>query len=237
MIITFEETGADVLYKVSDFDSKYEPILKMCFYEAKDDFYFKRYPVNSKYINKMMKRYAEKANLMFDQLGYFADIPWESGLLKFCEKTKNSNIKWWLTGSCAACIRGIEINPHDIDIMINSQDVEEITELFQDYLIEPVTDTKGWLTRDFGVMFMDVRIDIASDPSPRLDETEPSDCGVFAMNNLETLNWKGYEIKVPPLYLQINVNKKRGRLDRVKKMEEFTTEVKRGIYSNSSQQE
>ncbi len=221
MKIEFEALNDEVIYRVYDFDPKYENILQMCFYQNDGRGYIKKYPKNTKYLDKMKQRYSQNAQLMFDQLGYFSVVPWKIGLKKFCSMVQGSSINWWLTGSCATCIRGIELNPHDIDIMIDSKSVAEITELFKDYLIEPIVSTNGWLTKDFGVIFMDVRIDIASDPAPILDEPEPVDCGPYALKNLEIIYWNGFQIKVPPLDLQLNVNRKRGRKDRVEKIEEF----------------
>ncbi|SFI23524.1 hypothetical protein SAMN05192551_10964 [Tindallia magadiensis] len=221
MKIEFEEQKDEIIYRVYDFDPKYEEIFQMCFYEKDDRGYTKKYPKHAKYLDRMKERYQENAPLMFDQLGYFAEVPWQLGLKKFCEMLQNSTVNWWLTGSCAACIRGVELNPHDIDIMIDSESVDEITEIFKDYLIEPIISTEGWLTKDFGVIFMDVRIDIASDPAPILDEPEPVDCGPYALKNLEIVDWNGFQIKVPPLKLQFNVNQKRGRFERAKKIKAF----------------
>lgn len=221
MKILFEEQGDLIIYKVTDFEKKYEPLLQMCFYENVGDGYIKKYPRGAKYIEKMKGRYFSYAQEMFDQLGYFSKVKWEVGLEKFCKIVNGKDIDWWLTGSCATCIRGIDLNPHDVDIMIDSKDKAELTELFQDYLIEPIIDTGGWLTKDFGVIFMETRIDIASDPNPILDKPEPIDCGPYAKEHLETVSWRGYDIKIPPLKLQLTANKKRGRFDRVKKIEDY----------------
>lgn len=169
MKIAFDENGGLINYRVYDFDPKYEPILQLCFYQRVNNGYIKAYPRKARYINRMMERYATYAQQMFDQLGYFAPIPWEKALEQFCSRMEHSGIRWWLTGSYAACVRGINLQPHDIDIMIDSKDVDIMTERFKDVLIEPIVDTNGWLTKDFGVVFMDVRIDIASDPNPVLD--------------------------------------------------------------------
>ena len=221
MKITFDENGEVVHYRIHNFDKKYEPILQSCFYQQVENGYIKIYPRHAKYLDNMMVRYAAHAQEMFDQLGYFQAAPWEKGLEQFCQKIDRAGIDWWLTGSCAACIRGIELQPHDIDIMIDSKDVENMTELFQDVLIEPIVDTHGWVTKDFGVIFMDVRIDIASDPDPILDHPDPIDCGPYARDHIETLHWNGHDIRIPPIELQITANKKRGRHNRVKKMEEY----------------
>ena len=158
---------------------------------------------------------------MFDQVGYFKTTPWEKALFDFADSLRNTGINWWLTGSCAVCLRGILLKPHDIDIMVNSSDVQKISDLFSDFIFEPIRDTSGWVTKDFGVLFTTARIDIASDPVASLDDPVPVDCGPYARDHLEKVEWKGITIKVPPLQLSLNANRRRGRMDRVKAIEEY----------------
>jgi len=82
-------------------------------------------------------------------------------------------------------------------------------------------DTNGWVTRDFGVLFWHARIDLASDPVAELDNPEPIDCGPYAREHLETIRWRGLDIKVPPIELTLAANKRRKRFERVKLIEEF----------------
>jgi hypothetical protein len=105
--------------------------------------------------------------------------------------------------------------------MVDSCDVAKISDIFSDHLIEPIVDTNGWVTKDFGVIFRHARIDIASDPQESLDDPEPIDCGPYAKANLEEVNWRGFVIRVPPLQLSLNVNKQRGRTDRVEAIENY----------------
>ncbi len=105
--------------------------------------------------------------------------------------------------------------------MIDSKDVNKISNVFSTYLIEPIVDTNGWLTKDFGVIFLHARIDIASNPVNILDDPIPVDCGPTAMDNLEMIDWNGYVIKIPPIAYQLNSNRLRGRKERVKKIENF----------------
>ncbi|MCP3965312.1 MAG: hypothetical protein GY750_06315 [Lentisphaerae bacterium] len=158
---------------------------------------------------------------MFNQLGYFSECKWQEALDAFAGVMHENNIDWWLTGSCALCIRGIELKPHDVDIMVNSSDIEKIKDVFANKTIIPIIDTQGWLTKDFGVIFWYARIDIASDPSAGLDDPEPIDCGPYAAKNLEKVEWRGHTIKAPPVNLTLTVNKKRERWDRVKLIEEY----------------
>ena len=221
MKITFEEQGDAVIFRLSDFDPKYADVLKMCFYTQEGESYFKRFPKQAPYLDKIKDYYAAHAWEMFEQLGYFAPIPWEQALFEFAGIMAEHGIDWWLTGSCAVCLRGIPLKPHDIDIMIDSADVARIAEVFQDWIIEPILDTGGWVTKDFGVIFRHARIDIASDPAASLDDPEPADCGPYARNHLEVVEWRGLAIKLPPLALSLAVNRRRGRTDRVRAIEEF----------------
>ncbi len=221
MKIEFARTRDVVTFRVSDFSAPLEEALRMCFYQQDGGDYIKNFPASTPDLEKIMAHYEKHAEEMFLQLVYLRPIPWETGLLKFLERARNSQIDWWLTGSCAACLRGIALNPHDIDIMVDGRDVGLARELFRDVIIEPIIDTQGWVTKDFGVLFMDCRIDIASDPSSSLDEPEPADCGPYAKEHLETIDWRGYRVRIPPLALQLNVNRRRQRLERVRLIEEF----------------
>jgi hypothetical protein len=221
MKITFEEQSQDIVFTLSEFDAKYEPVFQMCYYQKEGNTYIKSFPVNTPNLSTIMQYYAKHAEEMFSQLGYFSPVYWEKGLLQFLERVDGKGIDWWLTGSCAACIRGIPLNPHDVDIMVNSRDVPLIQSIFHDVTIEPIVDTHGWLTKEFGVLFLQARVDIASDPVAALDEPEPVDCGPYAKAHLEEVVWHGYTVRVPPVALQLNVNRKRGRLERVKLLEEF----------------
>jgi hypothetical protein len=225
MKITFEEQGEEVVFRVSDFDPKYANVLRKTFYTQEGESYTKRFPQSARYLDKIKAYYAAHAPQMFDQIGYFAPIPWEQALHEFAGIMAAHRIDWWLTGSCAVCIRGIPLEPHDIDAMIDSADVDRVAEVFQDYLIEPIVDTGGWVTKDFGVVFRHAMIDIASDPAASLDDPEPADCGPYAREHLEVVEWRGLVIKVPPLRLSLAVNKRRGRTERALAIEEYLSKT------------
>ena len=221
MNISFIEHENDVVFQLSEFDAKFIPVFEMCFYTKEGEKYTKRFSKDLPNLEKIMAYYRQNAETMFNQLGYFIEIPWEKAFLAFLDRVNGTNINWWLTGSVAACIRGIPFNPHDIDIMVDHASIEEIEQIFSDVIIEPFIDTQGWLTRDFGVLFLHARIDIASDPVPALDDPEPIDCGPYARDHLEMVEWHGYKIPVPPVELQINANFRRGRMERVKLLQEY----------------
>ena len=94
MKVSFEELDGKVVFRISEFDPKYESVLKMCYYENDGRGYVKVYPENTQYLDKIKKRYSENAKQMFDQLGYFAHVPWEKALSEFCQMTQGIDIDW-----------------------------------------------------------------------------------------------------------------------------------------------
>lgn len=224
MKINFEQRDEKMLFKVSDFDQKFDAVLQKSFYLREGEYYYKDFPSDYRYMNQVKRYYQDNLEKMLMQQGYFVEVPWEKGLEKFMEGVKGKELDWWLTGSCVACIRGIPFNPHDIDIMVNPKDVEKVADIFSDYIIEPIVDSGGWVIKTMGVLFLEVAIDIASGPDPCLDEPIPVDCGPYAEKHLEEMAWRGYPIKIPQVELQLNVNRKRKRLERVKLIENYIKE-------------
>lgn len=221
MEISFKEDDKNISFVVSKYPDEYKNILESQYYSLEYENYVKHYPKNIDNIEKVKINFKNYAEEMFLQMGYFKKVQWESSLLAFINKVNGYDIDWWLTGSCALCVRGISVIPHDIDIMLNSKDINKIKYIFSDYIVEPIIPTKGWVVDYFGALFLDTRIDLAFDPQEFVDKPEPSDFGLYAMKNIEKVMWNGNIIKVPPLELQLQANRRRERYDRVKAIEDF----------------
>ena len=221
MKIDFEQRDEKILFKVSDFDPKFDTVLQKSFYLREGDCYYKDFPPDYRYMEQVKRYYQDNLEKMLMQQGYFAEVPWEKGLEAFILGVEGNGIDWWLTGSCAACVRGISFNPHDIDIMVNPRDVEKVADIFSDYIIEPIVDSGGWVIKTMGVLFLEVAIDIASGPDPCLDEPIAVDCGPYAEKHLEEIVWRSHSIKIPQVELQLNVNRKRKRFERAKLIERY----------------
>ena len=221
MDIFFEENKQNFKFILKNVEKKFIPVLEKQFYIRKNHDFYKTFPKPINNINKIKDNY-QKYNLdMVLQAGKFKQIKWRKALISFIEKIKDCDIEWWLTGSCALKIRGVDIKPNDVDIMLNSKDIDKINELFLDNIIWPIADTNGWIVKYFGVIFLNGQIDLAFDPQDFADDPEPVDFGPYAKKNLEIIRWNNYDIKVPPLELQLKSNKLRRRKKRVEKIQEF----------------
>ncbi|HEY6410805.1 MAG TPA: hypothetical protein VIY29_25405, partial [Ktedonobacteraceae bacterium] len=147
--------------------------------------------------------------------------PWEQSLLAFLEIIKGHNIDWWLVGSTALAVRGIDIAPRDIDLSVADADSHKLGDLLLDYLIEPVQATEDWFCNWFGRAFLHMRLEWVGGVDERADTPEICDFGPTAKSMKETVNWHGYELYVPPLNLQLKANEERGLTERVKKIKSY----------------
>ncbi len=145
----------------------------------------------------------------------------EQALLKIINKHTAAEIRWWLTGSAALYIRGLDVKPHDIDVMTYLSEKDKIIEAFGDNVVEPFHYPQGWVVKGFGVVDPGYRIDYAFEPQDWVDDREPIDFGPYAEQHLEKVTWKGATVMVPPLKLHLPSNIARNRVcivDQIRKL-------------------
>ncbi|MBN1409726.1 MAG: hypothetical protein JW969_02705, partial [Spirochaetales bacterium] len=139
----------------------------------------------------------------------------DASLQWLTEGLKRRKVKWWLAGSGALYVRGLEVKPHDLDVMTYKTGIEAIRRMVSPYIVEPFHHVNGWVVKGFGVVHYRTRIDFAFEPEDWVDDNGPVDFGPHAQSHLEKVVWHGHEILVPPVELHIAPNEARGRHDRV----------------------
>jgi hypothetical protein len=102
-------------------------------------------------------------------------------------------------------VLGVDIKPHDIDIVIHERDFFKVKDVFSDFVVEPFVDNKGtWVVRYFGRLCINgVMIDVVADEK-RNEEN------YF----YESAEWNGYNLKVEPLHVRYEIELQRDRKDR-----------------------
>lgn len=121
---------------------------------------------------------------------------------------------WYLVGSTALVVRGLPVTPHDLDLVVQGQDSPRLSDLFLDVLVEPVSDSRGWIWDWFGRCFLHARLEWVGDVNAKSEQEGVNDFGPTALARSETVYWRGYPIKVPPLDLQLTVSERRGLTER-----------------------
>jgi hypothetical protein len=168
------------------------------------------------YVN--FERYAEE---MLLQAAGIHPVPWEQAPNAFLKIIEHQDLDWWLTGSMALCVRGIDIKPRDFDFVFDGEGDQRLGDLLLQYLYEPVMPVEDWTSNWFGRAFLHARIEWVSDVNDSIEQYGPSDADPTAAKLLEMVSWRGNEILVPPLDLGLAVSERRGLTERVEKIIDF----------------
>ena len=129
----------------------------------------------------------------FSRLGksmFEGSFEWKEVLLIITLKFNDNKIEWYIIGSCCEAVLGVNINPHDIDIIVHSKDFFRVKNLFSDYVVEPFVDNKGtWVVRYFGRLCLrGAIIDIAADEKMNAEN-----------HQYDQVKWNNFDVFIEPL--------------------------------------
>ncbi len=174
----------------------------------------RRFDANVPDLPAIFERFEAAIERMVRQTAGLEPVPWASALETIARAFEPNGIDWWLVGSAALAARGVDVAPRDLDIVVAESDVLAATELLSDVAIEPLSINDGWVARYFCRGFSGARIEWIAGVRERTTAPEPSDFGPFAEARRERVEWRGFELKVPPLALQLAVTERRGLIER-----------------------
>jgi hypothetical protein len=219
MKVSQRTVGGKTFFLVSELDPAYLKAAKdLGFIEVAEGF-GRVFETNTPHLDQIFARFASLAEEMILQASGVRSVPWDKALLSFLERTSGENVDWWLAGSTALAIQGIDSVPRDVDIITDGIGAHRLGRLMRELLVEPVQESHGWIARWFGRAFAHARIEWVGDVEKWVDEPGPSDFGPTARARLQTVAWRGYLIRVPPLEIQLAVCERRGLKDRVQKIQ------------------
>jgi len=134
---------------------------------------------------------------------------WENVLQLLAQIFTESKIEWYIIGSVSEAVLGVDVKPHDIDIIIHTRDFYKVKDVLSEYIVEPFVDNKGtWLVRYFGKLCIDgASIDIAADDKMNIENN---------LHQYEKVSWNGYDVFIEPLHNRFEVEVNRNRTDRIK---------------------
>ena len=148
-------------------------------------------------------------------------VDWRGSLSAFLELVDGSGIDWWLCGSAALAVRGIDVALCDLDLVVDDESVRKLAEILTDHLVEPLQVSEGWIWDSFGRAFLGARLEWVGGVNDGADAPEPGDFGPTAGKQLVVIEWRGHDVRVPPLDLQLAVSERRGLTDRADKIRAY----------------
>lgn len=174
------------------------------------------YPAGAPYLEQAWESFDRCIEAVLRQAERLDPVPWRDALREVCQRTSGQPVDWWLTGSAALAVRGVPVEPGDLDLVCDARGATILGDLFCDTLIEPVVPVgEEGISDWWGRAFCGARIEWIGDARPFVDEPLPADFGPVAASRLETVTFGGWPVRVPPLDLQRAVSQRRGLTGRV----------------------
>ena len=182
-------------------------------FEPERERHVRRFPAAAAHADAAAARFPLVAEELVRQTARLAPTPWEAALADLARRAGPR--RWWLTGSAALAVRGLDVAPRDLDVIVEADDAASVADSLADALVEPLAPG-GWLGRWWTRAFLGARVEVVGGVNPELDRPEPTDFGPLAAGRLEVVPWRGLELRVPPLELQLRAAERRGLDERAR---------------------
>jgi hypothetical protein len=178
------------------------------------DSWVRSFPAAAPYAAAAAGRFVACAEALVRQAAGSEPAPWEETLAMLLARTGGDG--WWLAGSAAVAVRGGAVPPKDLDLISDADGCVQLAAVLSDLLIEPLADG-GYLGAQWFRGFDGARFECIGGVHASVDDGEaPSDFGPVAASRLETVQWRGHRVRVPPLDLQLDVSERRGLEERAR---------------------
>lgn len=223
MHIDYRFQGKTLTFILNDLAPQYHQAAQDSGYILTDEGFVREMTVLSDalrpcFLNHILYNCQTSLEAVLAQKAKLKPVLWDQALLTFLTHVEDQPIDWYLVGSAALAVRGVEVHPCDIDICTEEADALRLQDLLVDYLIQPVQESEGGVGRWFGRAFMGAKVEWLGGVTDAADADGISDFGPMAQTCLETVYWCGYPVRVPPLELQLEVSIRRGLYDRADKI-------------------
>ena len=142
--------GATAYFIVAELEREYHDAARGLFYKSFEGGFAKEFPSDTPNLGHYYRNFERCAQEMILQAARVHSVPWERALMTFMKAVENRNVDWWLGGSTALAVRGIDVIPRDIDLIVAEADCIRLGELLDGYLVEPAVPVVGWIAEWFG---------------------------------------------------------------------------------------
>jgi hypothetical protein len=158
-------------------------------------------------------RFAAAIGPMVRQCARLEPAPWAAALLEALGRLEGSGLAWWLYGSAALAVRGLAVDPGDVDLHVD--DARAAGRLFDDVLVSPVERLDGWVAEWVGRAFCGAVVEWLAAPHAAVDDpAAPHEQGPYVASAIEVVRWRGHDVPVAPLDAQLRSCERRGLADR-----------------------
>jgi hypothetical protein len=152
--------------------------------------------------------------------GALPSSPWPVALRSVTEALDSCIVDWLLIGSAALAVRGIPVEPGDIDIILLGGRQDALA-LLRPHLICPLRDLGDLIGAHwFSRAWLGLAVEWMAEPHPDADDLfrrqgRVCEWGRTAIDTAEIVDRSGQRVRVPPLSLHLGIAEQRGLNDQV----------------------
>jgi hypothetical protein len=203
----FAVHGAELQLCLADVGADVEQAVAELAFARRGAVWARTFPGDAPYAERAAARFETRAETMVRQTARLEPTAWDEALATLLERAPDG---WWLAGSAALAARGLAVEPRDLDVIADAAGCEQLAEAVADLLVEPLVDG-GFLGERWFRAFAGARLECVGGVHAEHADT---DFGATAAARLETVDWNGRRVRVPPLDLQLEVSERRGLRER-----------------------
>ncbi|MCL2079824.1 MAG: hypothetical protein FWH17_08300 [Oscillospiraceae bacterium] len=232
------ETDSSFVFCVEDVENaQLEDVIQHKAWKKTDGKFLMSFPQNV-FSNQDEK---ELISSNFSRLGQaifessLSGIEWETPLEMLAQKFNDNGIEWYIVGSICDTLRGINVTPSDIDIVVLTKDYCKAKDVcyleFSDSIIAPFMgnqDPNYFVSplKYFGRLFLaGAMIEVAADEiwdlKSRHPEHKKTVWAHYENSEYEKIMWRGHSLYLETLQHRYQIEKARNRKDRIRAIEAY----------------
>jgi hypothetical protein len=128
------------------------------FFEARNGHHVRRFPTAT-LSDEIFSRFQSHLDPLLRQTARLEPAPWRRALRETAHRLDAAGVEWWLTGSAALAVRGVDVAPRDLDLVVSDVGAAAATAALDDALIEPTVPAEAWFCRWFGRAWVGARVE------------------------------------------------------------------------------
>ena len=97
------------------------------------DAFVRTFPEDARWLDAAWENFPRHIGSMLHQTASGV-APWDEALTALLDRA--AGVDWWLTGSAALAVRGVEVSPRDLDLVTDAAGAQRLGELLADALVE-----------------------------------------------------------------------------------------------------
>ena len=201
--------GETTAFVIAALEPAYHDVARALYYLPVEGGFAKHFPADTPHLARIYQQFARHVEDMILQTARVRPAPWDKALDAFLEVIRGEDIRWRLAGSVALAVRGIDVAPRDLDLVVDNAGAQKLGALLLDCLVEPVLRTPGWIANWFGRAFLHARVEWIGVDDP------------YALAGLQVVHWRGVAMQSPPLEMHLEEDRQRGLTERADKIARY----------------